>query len=156
MLDTNVWLDWLVFNNTGVAPLKAALHAGRVEIVRHLAGEQELQRVLGYKAMKPLVGAVLKPGVMEEMRRVSRLHDGATRAGRLPPCRDADDQMFLELARDCEADFLVSKDRDLLTLRRAKFSATQFRIVTPAECAARLAALPLPPPFPAASPRQAA
>ena len=138
VLDTNIWLDWLVFNDAGVLPLKAAQAAGRVEIIRHLAGERELERVLDYKAIKPLVGAALKDGLLAEMRRVSRLHDGATRAGRVPVCRDADDQTYLELARDCGADCLVTKDRDLLSLRRAKFGITGFRIVKPAESAALL------------------
>lgn len=138
VLDTNAWLDWLVFDDAGIAPLKTAQAAGAIEIIRHLPGEQELARVFAYKAIKPLVGAGLQPGIMNEMRRVSTPHDGSTRAGRVPPCRDADDQTYLELARDCGADFLVTKDRDLLSLRRAKFGVTGFRIVTPRECAARL------------------
>ena len=138
VLDTNVWLDWLVFRDASVAPLKAAQAAGVIKIIRHLPGEQELERVLSYKAIKPLVGAVLPPAIMEEMRSVSTLHDGSTRAGRVPQCRDADDQTYLELARDCRADFLVTKDRDLLSLRRSKFGLADFRIVTPRECAALL------------------
>ena len=138
VLDTNIWLDWLVFEDAGVAALKAAQQSGDVEIIRHLAGELELARVLDYKAIKPLVGAALKDGLLEKMRRVSRLHDGATRVGRVPVCRDADDQTYLELARDCGADFLVTKDRDLLALKRAKFAVTGFKIVTPAECTAQI------------------
>ncbi len=142
VLDTNIWLDWLVFHDAGIAPLKTAQAARIIDIIRHLPGEQELERVLDYKAIKPLVGAVLPPAIMTEMRRVSILHDGSTRAGRVPQCRDADDQTYLELARDCAADFLVTKDRDLLSLRRArfglKFGPLGFRIVTPRECAALL------------------
>ena len=138
VLDTNVWLDWLVFNDAGIAPLKAAQATGEVKIIRHLPGERELERVLSYRAIKPLVGADLQPAIIEEMRRVSTLHDGSTRAGRVPQCRDADDQTYLELARDCGANFLLSKDRDLLSLGRAKFGLAAFRIVTPRECAALL------------------
>ena len=79
-----------------------------------------------------------RPVLMEKMREVSHLHDGPARASALPACRDRDDQQFLELARDCGAALLVSKDRDLLELRRAKFGPTGFRIVTPQECAALL------------------
>ncbi len=139
VLDTNVWLDWLVFNDHCVAPLKAAHAAARVNIIRTLAGELELERVLAYDALKRLVQAADRPMLMESMRAASHLHDGATRAGTLPACRDPDDQPFLELARDCAAALLVTKDRDLLELRRAKFGPTGFRIVTPHECAALLA-----------------
>ena len=138
VLDTNVWLDWLVFADSTIAPLKAAHASGRLSIVRDAAGEAELERVLDYKAIKPLVGADRRPMLMEAMRAASILHDGSTKAGRLPPCRDADDQHFLELARDAGAALLVTKDRDLLTLRRAKYGVSGFRILTPAEACREL------------------
>jgi uncharacterized protein len=138
VLDTNVWLDWLVFADTTIAPLKAAHASGHLTIVRDAAGEAELERVLDYKAIKPLVGADRRPMLVEAMRAASTLHDGSTKAGRLPPCRDADDQHFLELARDAGAALLVTKDRDLLTLRRAKYGALGFRILTPAEACREL------------------
>lgn len=140
VLDTNVWLDWLVFKDASVIGLKAAHAAQRIEIVRDQPGELELERVLAYKAIKPLVQEALKPAILEELRRVSTLHPGTTQPGRLPQCRDPDDQKFLELARDCSASWLVTKDRDLLTLGRAKFSLAGFRIVKPQECDWLLAA----------------
>ena len=141
VLDTNVWLDWLVFEDASVTPLKVAHIASRLEIIRSLPGEAELERVLAYKAIEPLVGAALRPMLMTEMRRVSRLHDGSTRDGCLPQCRDADDQPFLELARDSGAVALITKDRDLLELARAKHRVTAFRIVTPKQFVAHIAAL---------------
>ena len=33
VLDTNVWLDWLVFNDAGLAPLQALVSAGKAEII---------------------------------------------------------------------------------------------------------------------------
>ena len=138
VLDTNVWLDWLVFNDVSATPLKRAHAASGINIIRSSAGEQELERVLGYDALKRLVQADDRPVLMETMRAVSHLHDGASRAGALPACRDPDDQQFLELARDCGAALLVTKDHDLLELRRAKFGALGFRIATPQECAALL------------------
>ena len=139
VLDTNIWLDWLVFNDVSITPLKRAHAANGIDIIRSPAGEQELERVLGYDALKRLVQAADRPVLMEKMRQASRLHDGTARAGTLPACRDPDDQPFLELARDCAAALLVTKDRDLLELRRAKFGALSFRIVTPQECTALLA-----------------
>ncbi|MDP3138558.1 MAG: PIN domain-containing protein, partial [Burkholderiaceae bacterium] len=32
VLDTNIWLDWLVFNDPGIAPIRAAVEAGGAEI----------------------------------------------------------------------------------------------------------------------------
>ena len=51
--------------------------------------------------------------------------------GALPVCRDSDDQKFLELARDCEADYLVSKDRQLLILSARRRPLLPFDVVTP-------------------------
>ena len=136
VLDTNIWLDWLVFDDPSVLPLKAAQCAGQLKIIRSLPGELELERVLAYKAIEPLVGANLRPAVMEKMRAASHQHDGSTRDGWLPQCRDADDQPFLELARDSGAAALITKDRDLLELARAKYRVTMFRIVTPLQFAA--------------------
>ncbi len=141
VLDTNVWLDWLVFDDACIAPLKAAQAASQLRIIRSLPGEQELERVLAYKAIEPLVGAALRPGLMDKMRGVSLLHDGSARDGWLPQCRDADDQPFLELARNCGAAVLITKDRDLLELSRAKYGVTAFRIATPAQFVAGWPAL---------------
>ena len=49
--------------------------------------------------------------------------------GRLPRCRDADDQKFLELAATAGADVLVTKDRELLRMKRG----LPFRVLPPAE-----------------------
>ena len=48
VLDTNVWLDWLVFDDPGIAPIAAAVAAGSAEVVIDDAAEAELARVLGY------------------------------------------------------------------------------------------------------------
>ena len=56
----------------------------------------------------------------------------------LPKCSDPDDQKFLELARDCGADYLVTKDKALLALARRKTRPAPCRIVTPVTMCALL------------------
>ena len=51
----------------------------------------------------------------------------------LPICTDADDQKFLELARDAEAEVLITKDKALLKLAKRTARAGLFRIMTPQE-----------------------
>ncbi|HLO47573.1 MAG TPA: putative toxin-antitoxin system toxin component, PIN family [Kamptonema sp.] len=46
-------------------------------------------------------------------------------------CRDADDNKFLELAKDSNAEFLITGDRDLLSLKT--LAEYQNQIVTPRE-----------------------
>ena len=136
VLDTNVWLDWLVFDDPGIAPIAAAVAAGGAEVVVDEAVAAEFARVLGY----PFKGAVLDPdrqaGCLARLRALARKADGAAVAQPLPKCSDPDDQKFLELALASGASHLVTKDRALLDLARHK--AIPFRILGPAALAAAL------------------
>jgi putative PIN family toxin of toxin-antitoxin system len=130
VLDTQVWLDWLVFDDPSVRPLREAQAAGRAEIVIDAACEAELVRVLAYDLGKRSLEPDEQTRCIARCRGVAkRLAAGAVGAA-LPRCRDADDQKFLELAAAAGAQFLVSKDQALLELARR---VAAFRIVTPAE-----------------------
>jgi predicted nucleic acid-binding protein len=130
VLDTNVWLDWLVFDDPAVAPLKRAVADGRAEIRIDPACEAELARVLAYDLGRHSLDAAAQAACLAECRRVARpVRDAAPaeRAG-LPRCADTADQIFLEAALAARADFLVTKDRELLALGRRPLP---FRIITP-------------------------
>ena len=144
VLDTNVWLDWLVFDDPDVAPLKAALANGTAEVFMAPAGERELARVLGYRLRKSTLDTVAQAARLEQCRRLVRWMDDASskQPDRLPVCRDPDDQKFLELARDCGADVLVTKDRALLGLVRRNGHRLPFEILTPTQAGDRLGSAP--------------
>ena len=72
VLDTNVWLDWLVFDEPALAPLRAAHAAGRVEIVMDEACEAELERVLAYDLGKHTIGAQAQAACLERCRGIAR------------------------------------------------------------------------------------
>ncbi len=135
VLDTNVWLDWLVFADAGVADLKAAVAAGRAAIFIDAACAGELERVLAYPLQKAILPPDARATHMAECLRVAQAiaPGGPSFAEHLPVCRDKDDQKFLELARACCADYLVTKDLLLLELMRRKVRRTPFGIVTPAQ-----------------------
>ncbi|MEO7725762.1 MAG: putative toxin-antitoxin system toxin component, PIN family [Burkholderiales bacterium] len=136
VLDTNVWLDWLVFYDASVAPLKAAVAAQHAEIFIDTPCAAELASALAYSLRKKILSADEQAACMSECRRVTRMLETAIDAPpayALPVCRDADDQKFLELARACRADFLVTKDALLLELARRKVRRAPFGIVTPAQ-----------------------
>jgi len=133
VIDTNVWLDWLVFGDAEVASLRAAVDQGRARVFIDAACEAELVRVLAYPLGRLRLDAAAQAACLAECRRVaSRGGHAASAAGALPACRDPDDQKFLELARDCGADLLLTKDRALLELARR----TPFRILPPSAWAA--------------------
>ena len=131
VLDTNIWLDWLVFHDPGMSFLKREVEEKRIEIFIDAACEAELERVLAYDLARHTLDAGAQAACLAECRRIARRIDAAApAAGRklLPRCADADDQKFLELALAARADVLVTKDHKLLELaRRTK----AFRILNP-------------------------
>lgn len=138
VLDTNVWLDWLVFADAGIAPIKDAVAQGNARIFISPAGKAELTRVLAYSLSGRALDAQAQAAALSlclanahTAYDTAEAHDIAA----LPRCEDPDDQMFLELARDCRADLLITKDRDLLSLAARKVRPLPFRILTPRDYA---------------------
>jgi predicted nucleic acid-binding protein len=120
VLDTNVWLDWLVFDDPSVAPLKAAVEANRAEIFIDAACEAELERALGYDLGKKFTVDAQQGACLAECRRLARRIDcprrnWSARACRLPRPRRSE----VHGGRPARAAFLVTKDRALLDSRRA-------------------------------------
>jgi len=132
VLDTQVWLDWLVFQDPGVRRLRNAVHLGRAEIVMDAACDAELERVLAYDLGKHSIPASGQAAVLAQARRLSNRVEVSFK-GRLPQCRDPDDQKFIELAAAAGADALVTKDRELLRMKRG----LPFRVCAPEELFSR-------------------
>jgi putative PIN family toxin of toxin-antitoxin system len=129
VLDTNVWLDWLVFDDPAMAALKTAVVEGRAEIFIDAAGEAELARVLAYDLGKHSIDTQKQAACLAECRRIATPLDDILIGGTgLPLCADPADQVFLEAAAAARADYLVTKDRALLELARRRLP---FHIVRP-------------------------
>ncbi len=137
VLDTNVWLDWLVFDDPGVAVLQSAVATGEAEIVIAAECEAELIRVLGYPLQKWTLDASRQAACLARCRSLARGVESRCSIV-LPRCDDPDDQKFLELAAGAGAGWLITRDRALLALAR-QHPPLPFHIVTPAEFAARRA-----------------
>ncbi|WP_161829950.1 putative toxin-antitoxin system toxin component, PIN family [Steroidobacter agaridevorans] len=143
VLDTNIVLDWLVFEDARLSELQRAWDEQRLELITHVPALEELCRVLTYPQFKLSEGeqrAVLE--IYGSRVRVTPLPDGVTmeRLGMptgFPRCKDCDDDHFLALAYHHHADAIVSKDRAVLDLakRARKFGVT---VLSPLQLAARL------------------
>jgi len=143
VLDTNVVLDLLHFDDATARPLRLALEDGRVRCVVTDATLAEWRRVLAYPefALVPVRQAALFASYQALALKADSagvdvslppIHYGLKPVwGRMPRCSDADDQKFIELAAAAEAQGLVSKDRAVLKLRRR--CAPFFQVMTPAE-----------------------
>jgi len=147
VIDTNVVLDLLHFDDAIARPLRLALEAGRVRCVVTDATLEEWRRVLAYPefALGPAQQAALvaryqalaetadSVGVDAGLpHKGTTIHHGLKPVwSRMPRCSDPDDQKFIDLAAAVRAQGLVSKDRAVLKLRRR--CAPLFQILTPAE-----------------------
>ncbi len=141
VLDTNVWLDWLVFDDPAVAPVKAAVAEGRAAGFIDEAVQAELVRVLAYPFGTRTLGAQAQAAAIAECLRVARKDERGTWKDdltALPKCSDPDDQKFLELALACGAEFLLTRDDALLELKRNKVRPLPYRIIRPGELIAEL------------------
>jgi len=132
VLDTNVWLDWLVFADPAAAPISEAVAAARAVVYIDAACDAELERVLAYDLGKHSLEAWKQAACLAACRHAAlKIEATVLEAERalLPRCRDPEDQKFLEAALAAQADFLVTKDQALLELARRE---RRFRILTPA------------------------
>lgn len=132
VLDTNVVIDWLVFDDPYMNPLRHGVRDARIQVLTHPPAIDELERVLAYPQ--------LKLGTARQQEIFARYNDATILAkmpegfsikqlmmpGGFPRCRDRDDEPFLALALHTRADALVSRDNAVFGLksRAAKFGVT--------------------------------
>ncbi|WP_027795445.1 putative toxin-antitoxin system toxin component, PIN family [Paraburkholderia acidipaludis] len=132
VLDSNVWIDILVFDDPHTRPIRAGLESGALGAVIDARCLAELTYVLDYPQFAER--GIEKAEALAAVARLAReivppaLPDDARP---LPQCRDRDDQKFLELARASGAAWLVSKDRAVLKLARRMARDFGFRVATP-------------------------
>lgn len=154
VLDTNVVLDLLHFDDAPARPLRHAIEAGRVRCVVSNATLDEWRRVLTYPefaldttqqtALVDRYRALALPqlAVAELPRKGTPVQNGSKSVRySMPLCRDPDDQKFIELAAAVHAQGLVSKDNAVLRLRHR--CTPHFLIMRPAEALRWLAAQPV-------------
>lgn len=117
VLDTNVVLDLLIFDDPLVPPLRELLAQGRVRWIADQAQRIELERVLHYSQIAPRVAFYGKTaaGVLAAFDAGVQYVETAPRIRFV--CTDPDDQHFLDLAVAHRA-LLVSKDKAVLKLRK--------------------------------------
>jgi predicted nucleic acid-binding protein len=118
VLDTNVVLDWLLFDDPRAARLAGAVQAGRVRWIASPPMRCELDRVLRR-------GIASRPGHATDAV-VSAFDRWSVAAEPVPApplprlrCSDVDDQKFIDLAVQARASFLISRDRAVLRLAGA-------------------------------------
>jgi predicted nucleic acid-binding protein len=139
VLDTNVVLDLLVFDDPLVRPLAHALAAGKLSAWADGDTLRELELVLAYPTFQ--LDETARRAAYERYRSLVHLAPAETSAPLLPlpRCRDRDDQKFLVLTARAGASWLVSKDKRVLGL--ADRSGLPFVILSPKQAVQRLPGL---------------
>jgi putative PIN family toxin of toxin-antitoxin system len=151
ILDSNIWIDILVFDDPNTRAIFAALESGALIALIDARCLTELTRVLDYPQFvarnidkeTALATVARLTEFVETSRNASNASDisdasaASTDSPRaLPACKDRDDQKFLELAHIARADWLVSKDRAVLKLAKRVARDFGFQIMPPAPFAA--------------------
>jgi putative PIN family toxin of toxin-antitoxin system len=129
VIDTNVCLDLFVFHDPRWAALLAAIESGAVEAITRADCRDEYLFVLHYKHL-PLDEST-RPLSAARFDALIKVVAPPESGVRLPVCTDRDDQKFLELARDAQADILITKDKALLKLAKRLTKAGMFQVMLP-------------------------
>ena len=131
VLDTNIVMDLLHFDDPHTRPLKAAVTGRQIQCFTDTECLAELERVTGYPEFG--LDPAGRNGLMENYRKFVLSCDAREEeAYALPRCRDADDQKFLILAARCQADLLITRDKLLLKLAHHRHKPPPFGILTAA------------------------
>lgn len=118
VVDTNTVLALWWFRDARLAGLREQLETGALRWLCCDAMLAELVHVMGRLGQGAASAAARADGVLDQVRRRARLMPPPTASARLR-CRDGDDQVFVDLALEAGARGLITRDRDLLALRRA-------------------------------------
>ena len=114
VLDTNVVLSALVFAHGRLARLRVAWQQASFHPLASTVTIRELIRALTYPKFK-LTAADQRELLADYVPYCTPISMPA-KPPRTPPCRDPFDVVFLQLAIVGNADFLVTGDKDLLSL----------------------------------------
>lgn len=141
VLDTNVCLDLFVFRDPRWTELLLALKNGTVKAVTRHDCRTEWLIVLNYRHLSLDDDSRARVAAEFDSLITCIAVDSSGVEVRLPVCRDPDDQKFLELSRDANADVLITKDKALLKLAKRTAKAGLFTIMPPDAWAAYAQAL---------------
>lgn len=130
VLDTNVLLSLFVFADSRYACLRERLESGQWLALTDERCLGEFRRVLAYP-MFSLDAAAQATAFVAYATLAENVPPATGLKVVLPPCTDADDQKFMEVARDGSAQWLVTSDKALLRLARRRGLAQLFGVITP-------------------------
>lgn len=135
-LDTNVWLDWLVFDDPAIQALRSCVALGQARLTAHSLMRLELDQVLNRISWR---GAALAGRAPDLLARFDTLV--STQPDILPACSwqctDPDDQIYLDWLTAGFTDVVLTKDKALLRLAKTLARAGRGTIEHPRHATAQ-------------------
>ena len=116
VLDTNILLDVLVFDDSRAHPLRAALMAGNLDAVATERTLSEFLDVIGREQFS--LSQERQHEIMSQWRSWARLINDEVLEVAPWKCKDRDDQVFINLAYTLKPAILISKDKMVLKIAK--------------------------------------
>ena len=119
IIDTNLWISFIISKNW--VKLDPLIYSQKARLIFCAELIQELQATI----KTPKLKKYFKEGALDEMLDVfDPFIDFVKIESKVQICRDPKDDFLLALAKDAHADFLITGDKDLLSL--GTFKQTKF------------------------------
>ncbi len=130
VVDTNIWLNYLFFKNAATSQTVRLLFSQGHTVIASEQTLEEVRNVLSREKFDRILPLELRLAFYFEIGELSEIIKPTSA---ITVCRDPKDNMFLEAALDGKADYLVTRDKDLLELDGDSYPDWSFRIVTPGD-----------------------
>ena len=115
VLDTNILLDILVFEDPSIMVLKDALQSGYLTAWTREEILEEFTEVIARPAFK--LATELQEKLAQQARELQLIDNTSALSPAPFRCADEDDQVFLDLALKLAPCLLISKDKEVLKLK---------------------------------------
>lgn len=116
VLDTNILLDVLVFDDDRAHPLRAALDANQLDVVATNKTFAEFQDVIGREQFS--LNKDQQQLISEQWKKWARIVSDDDLCQAPWKCKDLDDQVFINLAYSFRPSALISKDKQVLKIAK--------------------------------------
>ena len=118
VIDSNIWISFMIGKT--ILKLKERIAEGKVEII---VTDRLLEEIKEVAARKRFAKYFQDDDVKEFFEYLKSVSIHIKIKSEVNICRDEKDNYLLALAQDCQADYIVTGDKDLLTI--GTFGKTQ-------------------------------
>ncbi len=116
VLDTNILLDLFVFHDPHMQGLYAAVSSKTIKVIASQKTVNELADVISRPVFS--LSAKEQNTILSEWKNLVHMIDDKNLLIAPLTCKDEDDQIFIDLAYSFRPSVLISKDNEVLKLRK--------------------------------------